>query len=343
MNVEAKKTKIADLMKVLGGTKHLYILLHNGPDPDCMGAAVGLQQLLKTSCGCSSTIVGGGYVQRPDNRAMIKMLNIEIERPEYVDIPAGAPFVCVDTQPEFSNNSLPEGANVLGVIDHHISDSSCHAPFLDIRPEYGACASIIAEYFVDSETPMHKRVATALSFAIATETRDLERVRKKSEVDIYTWLLARADHPILGQMKNPKIERDYVCILFKALRLARLYPPETVVCHLPQLPRSDDLGRIADFMDQLEIAKWTLCTEKKEDRFLISVRSSHKEAKCEVIVKEVVGDDEGGFGGHGMIAGGVVKPAGEKGRGRTEAEDLTQRFLKALGLSQDKPFESLLT
>ncbi len=340
---KTKKDKIVELGETLQGTKHLYILLHNGPDPDCMGSAMGLQQLLKTAAGCRSTIVGGGYVQRPDNRAMIEMLKIEIKRPENVEIPLNAPLFCVDTQPGFSNNSLPEKARVLGVIDHHISGSTCEAPFLDIRPEYGACASIVAEYFIESETPMHNRVATALSFAIATETRDMERVKKQAEVDIYTRVLAKADHPVLGRLRNPKIERDYVRTLSEALRAAEFYPPDIVVCHLPQLPRSDDLGRIADFLDQMEVVKWTLCTEMKENAYLLSIRSSNKDAKCEVIARKVIGD-EGDFGGHGMMAGGIIKKRRKEGRKyQMMPGELTRRFLEALGRPLGNPAEPLLS
>lgn len=336
------KNTFAELAETLHGTQHLYILIHNGPDPDCMGAAMGLQQLLQTAEICRSTIVGGGYVQRPDNRAMVDMLNIEIKRPEDIEIPADAPFLCVDTQPGFSNNSLPEDAHVLGVIDHHISNSSSHAPFLDIRPEYGACASIIAEYFTESQTLMHKRIATALSFAIATETRDMERVKKKAEVDIYTWLLAKADHPVLGRLRNPKIERDYVRILSQALQTAEFYPPDIAVCHLPELPRTDDLGRIADFLDQMEVVKWTLCTENKDVGFLLSMRSSKKDAKCEEIAKKVI-RDEGDFGGHGMMAGGIIRQkTGKEETPQKMAGELTRRFLKAIGRSSEKPVEPLL-
>ncbi len=335
--------KFAELLKVLDGIEHIYILIHNGPDPDCMGAAQGLQQLLKASAGCRSTIVGGGYVQRPDNRAMKRMLNITIKRPQDVELHKSAPFLCVDTQPQFSNNSLPATAHVLGVIDHHLSDSGCRASFLDIRPEYGACASIVAEYFFASGVSMHKRVATALAFAVATETRDMERVRKQAEVDIYTRLLAGADHPVLGQLRNPKIERDYVRTLSRALQSAELYTPDIVACHLPELPRSDDLGRIADFFDRMEVVKWTLCTEKKGDVYLLSIRSSLRDAKCEVIAERMIGDCEGDFGGHGMMAGGVIKErsSGEEAT-HTGPMELTSAFLKALGRPTDNPVEPLL-
>lgn len=343
MTTQATKGKFAELVESLHDMQHLYILVHNGPDPDCMGAAMGIQYLLREIAGCSSTIVGGGYVQRPDNRAMIEMLKIEIKRPEDIDLAADAPFLCVDTQPDFSNNSLPGGADVIGVIDHHISDSASQAPFLDIRPEFGACASIVAEYIIESEVRIHKRVATALAFAVSTETRDMERVRKKAEVDIYTSLLARADHPVLGQLRNPKIERDYVRVLSEALHAAELYAPDIVVCHLQKLPRSDDLGRIADFLDQMEVAKWTLCTEKRDEGFLLSIRSSKKDAKCEIAAKKVIGDDEGGFGGHGMMAGGIIKlKCGEKKPPQADTEELTRRFLKALGRPLKIPVEPLL-
>ncbi len=231
-----KTNKFTELSHLIEDAEHVWIFIHDGPDPDCMAASMGLQQLLKTALGCQSIIVGGGYVQRPDNRAMMEMLNIEIIPPKKAIIPPGAPVITVDTQPEFTNNSLPSGARVVGVIDHHLSDSECRAPFLDLRPEFGAAASIVAQYFRESEIDMHRRTATALAFGIASETRDMERVKRQIEVELYTWVLSLADHPILGRLRNPKIERDYVCTLSHALNTAYLYSSECLVCHMPQLP-----------------------------------------------------------------------------------------------------------
>ncbi len=339
-----EKKRFEELLDTIHGIGHLFILLHDGPDPDSLAGSMGLQQFLQTTAGCRCTLLGGGYVQRPDNQSMIRLLNIELEHPGSIRMSNDtAPFICIDTQPGFSNNSLPAGARVLGVIDHHVSDVEATAPFVDIRPEFGASASIIAQYFMESGTPMHKRVATALAFAIASETRDMERVKKQVEVDIYMHVLSRADHPVLGQFRNPKIERDYVRTLSMALDRARLYTPDVLVCHLPKLPRTDDLGRLADFFDQMEAAKWTLCSESREDEFLLSIRSSVKSAKCEEIAEKII-RNRGAFGGHGMMAGGVIKRDSLKETAQEdESDELTLRFLKALGRAADNPFESLLS
>ncbi len=346
MTADLKKfrdAKFSELQRTLEGIEHLWIRMHDGPDPDCMGAALGLQQLLDTKLKCSSTIVAGGYVQRPDNLAMVNMLNIDIEHPGSIKFPPEAPFLCLDTQPGSAKNTLPEGARLIGIIDHHISNTECEAPFIDIRPEFGACASIIALYILSSDAPVHKRIATALSFAIAAETRDMERVKKHIEVDVYAAMLAKADLPILGQLKNPKVERDYVSTLFKALDTAQLFDSEIAVCHLSKLPRKEDLARIADFLEQMLVVKWVLCTEVRDGRFLMSLRSSNRDAECEVVVQRLVGGDEGGFGGHGMMAGGAVRrkdsPENDPG---IEPEELTRRFLQALDRPGEVAVEPLL-
>jgi len=82
-------------------------------------------------------------VSRPDNVAMIRLLGVSIKHIEKTDMNSFTRFVIVDSQPGHNEAFSKIKADV--VIDHH-PDTNVRASFHDIRPNYGATASIMTEY-----------------------------------------------------------------------------------------------------------------------------------------------------------------------------------------------------
>ena len=78
------------------------------------------------------------------------------------------------------------------VFDHHpIPKLSHQAACTDIRPSFGATATILAEYLMAGEVEINKKNATALVYAIRTETQDFAREFASTDKAIYDTL-----HPI---------------------------------------------------------------------------------------------------------------------------------------------------
>ena len=62
------------------------------------------------------------------------------------------------------------------VIDHHpVRPTTQASPFHDIRPAYGATATIVAEYLLAAGLQPTYAAATALIYAIRSETQDFAR------------------------------------------------------------------------------------------------------------------------------------------------------------------------
>ena len=59
-------------------------------------------------------------------------------------------------------------------------------PFLDIRPEYGATASIMTEYLRSAKIRPSKNLATALVYAIRVDTRNFEANTLVEDVAIFS-------------------------------------------------------------------------------------------------------------------------------------------------------------
>lgn len=146
-----------------------------GPDPDAIGSAIGLQWLLK-QYNCESDIWFRGVVSHNQNRTMVNVLAVTLrnyDEDDYVATDYEQAF-CVDCTPK----TLPEAIDVC--IDHHPKNVS-HADkcsLIDMRTT-GSCGSVIYDWIclmnqtdnlVDEEG---ERVSSALLLAIFNDTDSL--------------------------------------------------------------------------------------------------------------------------------------------------------------------------
>lgn len=161
----------------------VVIAMHDNPDPDCIGAAVGLQKLLKAwfvdipNKEVKCLFVHDGEISHNQNKTMINVLNISligIEKYEIASEDSTRLFVSVDCLPE---RCCLAGEEFLFSIDHHKTDTK-KAKIKDIR-QVGACSSIIFDYLqkegikFDKDNDEDRNVATALIMGIKTDTSDL--------------------------------------------------------------------------------------------------------------------------------------------------------------------------
>jgi nanoRNase/pAp phosphatase (c-di-AMP/oligoRNAs hydrolase) len=111
----------------------------------------------------------------------------------------------VDTQPRTGNNQLPEGRPPDVVIDHHpLRKATQSAPWSDVRTGYGATASICAEYLLLAGLEPSRRLATALVYALRSETQDFSRgAAQGPDKEIYDVFLPLVDKRLLARILYP--------------------------------------------------------------------------------------------------------------------------------------------
>ena len=304
-----------------------------------MAGALALLHVVKEGFGLDCAIVYGGIIGRADNRAMVELLGIPLCHIESVVPEPRDRFVCVDTQPSFTNNSLPEGVNVAAVIDHHPLETGDEVPFVDVRPGYGSVAAMLAEYVLEAGLEIAQSLATAIAFGIATETVDLEREASEGDLEAYVRVLPRVDHRLLGQLRHPKLERAFFHTLAGALRAALLCQ-DVVVCHMGGVNVPDEVAQVADILNSLAGSRWVLCTGEHEGRIIVSLRSSDRGAHAARVLGRALGG-RGAAGGHGMIAGGQV-PLDTESDPPQICHELTEAILAALGYDKNSALEPLL-
>jgi nanoRNase/pAp phosphatase (c-di-AMP/oligoRNAs hydrolase) len=173
----AKHEELEAVLQAATDAPHV-ILLSGHPDPDSLGSALAHQRLCER-LGLSATIAHVLPVARSENRAIVKLLNIEmvhVESPE--DLEKFGYLSLVDTSFTETLIEIPEHLRILTVVDHHRPLRAIDATFVDVRVDVGATCSIYAEYFEHGLAPLDAtqrtdtRVATAMLFGIQTDTDD---------------------------------------------------------------------------------------------------------------------------------------------------------------------------
>ena len=176
-------TKLDELVAQIT-REHVYIQTHNFPDPDAIACAFAMQKLLQTK-GIASTICYRGRVDRYSTEKMCQYLGIDMMNIEDIadKLSLADEVILVDAQKGNSNIIDIAGEEII-CIDHHPTFEEQKYRFSDLRPEVGACASIMAEYFFENDIPVDEQVATALTFGIRMDTKCLLRGASKLDMEM---------------------------------------------------------------------------------------------------------------------------------------------------------------
>ena len=283
-----------------------------------------------------------GFIGRAENRAMVKYLKIKVSRLNRLKTERRQAYALVDTQPGSGNNSLPAGIKPLIVIDHHPLRRQTSSPFLDVRPDYGASATIIAEYLLASGLPVTAQIATAIAYAIISETEDLGREASLADIEAYLRIFPKANQRTLSRIRHPKLPGYYFASLQKALANAFTYR-NVIGSRLGNIEHPDIVPQVADLLLATERMGWCICTGRYKDEIYVSIRTINVKAESGRLLRRVV-NRKGTAGGHGMIAGGRISC---RGLSETECEktenEIIGRFLEKLGHRGEIMFKPLLT
>ncbi len=314
------------------GDGPIVILPHDNPDPDSIASAAGLDFLCRRILGKETTISLGGIVARAENKAMLTYLDIGLSPVGEIDFRPPAKVVLVDTQPGRRNNSLPEDVTPTAVIDHHppYADFS-GIPFLDLR-DYGATASMVAEYIFDAGLEPDGRVATALFYGIAAETQDLGREAKAVDVLVSQRLYPYTNKRRLAKIENARVPAGYFRVFRDAIEHADIIG-KLVICDLGEVTYPDLAAEVADFLLRLEQVQWSAAIGRHGNRLYVSLRTTDRDANAGEVLRKVLGSNSAG--GHGMIAGGSIRA--DAGKASKAVQRMKERLIRHLGFADKEP------
>jgi nanoRNase/pAp phosphatase (c-di-AMP/oligoRNAs hydrolase) len=285
--------------------------------------------LLRSAWNIPSRLSYSGMVQRPENRAMLDLLTPDWSHDDVLPgLDQFSAVALIDTQPGAGNNSLPAGHIPQIVIDHHhpFRETIGMVPYADVQPEMGATATLLYQYLETAGIVPDSDLATAMFYALKTDTRGLSRGASSNDEVVYLKLLALIDHIRLAQIEQAGLPQSYFRAFRHGLRVARVYS-RSVVVELGTMARPDLAAEMADLLIRLDRAQAVLCLGFHEDVLHLSIRSEPLGQDAGLLVQQVI-VSPGKAGGHGTMAGGQVPLAGQEADRLTD--EIIRRFLRVM-------------
>jgi nanoRNase/pAp phosphatase (c-di-AMP/oligoRNAs hydrolase) len=313
------------------GAERVLILMQDDPDPDAIASALALRTLLGRN-RVSAPLCTFGTITRPENVAMCKILDIDVEEISAQALDQFDRVAMVDVQPSFLVERFDD---VDLVIDHHPIEAPIRARYKDVRPSYGATATILVEYLRAADVKITQRLATALLYAIKSDTLGLERGGTRADLDAFAFLYLLANHNALRRIERPELSEAALDVLAEGLSRRRIVRG-VFFSHLGTVGTADLIPQFADFGLQAEGVEWSVVSGVVNDTVHVSVRNVGYVKSAGDVVRAAFGD-LGSAGGHRTMAKAVFPtrllargPEDSRG-GRALPERIVQRFLRALG------------
>jgi nanoRNase/pAp phosphatase (c-di-AMP/oligoRNAs hydrolase) len=311
--------------------ERVAILLQDDPDPDAIGSGLALRQVLGRNKQ-TAPLVTFGRVTRPENIAMVKLLEIEMERVTERTLRHFDRIAVVDLQPP---HLAHPPAHIDLVIDHHPEQFNYRCHIKDIRPGYGATASILYEYLQCADAAIGSRLATAMLYGIKSDTFLLTRDANEWDIEAFSNLYPLANQNLMRRIERPELPPAALDALSIALKNRRVIDKVAFV-HLGRVERDDLIPQIADFSLQFEGIEWACVSGIFETNYIISIRNVGYVRSAGRIVKDAFGD-VGSAGGHASMAKAVIPLAKIVRKWQLDPRNLRainaraqRQFLKAL-------------
>jgi nanoRNase/pAp phosphatase (c-di-AMP/oligoRNAs hydrolase) len=239
------------------------------PDPDSMGSALAVKRLLWRHVKKTS-VAHIGKIERLDNRAMRDLLSIPMASLDEVVPGDFNRFVLIDSQPDHSEafSSFQYDA----IIDHHPKTRDWRAPYVDIRPEYGATATMLSEYLRAARIRPSQALATALLYGIKTDTSNFERHATLQDIEQFRYLFQYANLHRLLKIENSDLrERDLK--YFQTALKKRIVSRKKMYAHVGNVANADICVQIADFFMRVYEVGWSFVSAVCDETLTIVLRS----------------------------------------------------------------------
>lgn len=293
--------RVAEVRSICTPASNMAILLQHDPDPDAIASGLCLRNLVGRNRSSAPMVTFGG-VTRPENREMLRVLDLTVVRIKPRDLDAYDLVACVDVQPDYFRDDLPRDVAI--VIDHHPEQPGYRARYRDIRASYGATSTILTEYLRAAGDEINQKQATALLYGIKTDTLFLGREIGHADIEAFQFLYGKANLNALRRIEKPAIPADSLKTFGAALERLDVESGLSFA-FLGEVAREDVIPQLAELLLQVDGAEWSVAAGISEGRLVASVRNAGYQKGAGDVVKRVFGD-LGSAGGHRSMAKAVI-------------------------------------
>lgn len=318
--------KPEDLIELLRNHT-VFIQTHNFPDPDALASAFGLQNFLKYY-GVRSTLCYYGRIDKLSTKRMLTTFGIEIfSKEELTDMKQDDFIINIDSQ-KYNANVMDLIGEEVACIDHHPTFIEVDYLYKDVRI-VGACASLIADYYVKCNVPIDENTATALCYGIKMDTADFTRGVTDLDVSMFAYLYKHADREKFSAMFTNTMEFNDLKAYGAAIESIQIFE-QTGFAYIPFECPDALVAMISDFILSLNVVNVAVVYAVRDNGLKFSVRSELKEVNAGKITFEAL-KDIGSGGGHQAMAGGSIDKDKMAELGLDIHNRIRKLFLDAIG------------
>jgi nanoRNase/pAp phosphatase (c-di-AMP/oligoRNAs hydrolase) len=294
------RARVQQYQRYFSDAERVLIMLHNDPDPDAMASGLALRNVLRRTK--TTAIIGAIQgITRPENLRMVNLLDIHVEAITQDSLKEYDRIAMVDVQPHYFGGLIDR---VDLVIDHHPEQPGYTAVFKDIRPDYGSTSTILTEHLRAVDVNISERTATAMLYAIKSDTLFFARHTNRVDLEAFTFLYPLADAALIRKMEGAEITLERLEYVTRAGK-AGILRDQVFTAFIGDAPREDFIPYTADFFLQLEDVKWTVIAGIVNDSLVVSVRNLGYTKNAGEFVRRFFAEI-GSAGGHRAMAKAVV-------------------------------------
>ncbi len=263
---ESNKKKLNSFFDQFSNHDHVLVVIN--ADPDSISSAMAVKRLLwhRVSEVKITTI---NRVKRSDNISMIRLLGVDQEHFSHIDMNQYTRFVIVDSQPDHHESFTLFKPDV--IIDHHPITSEI-GKFNDIRPEYGATATILTEYLRAAGIRPSIKLATGLFYGIKTDTNNFIKKTVMKDIRAFQFLYKYANIHLIQRIESTEIRPDFLKYFLKSLGSKKLRQGRMFV-HLGKVTSPDACVLIADFYIRVKSVEWSIISGIHKNKLIIIFRN----------------------------------------------------------------------
>ena len=315
--------KVEELRKVHNDAKKMLILLHDHPDPDSIASALALRAILKRNRQTAEIGHLGDKISRPENVAMIELLDIMLHEIKPEDLKNYDSISMVDVQPSFFGDLIQD---VDSVIDHHPQVGSYNTKFVHVDPIEGATSTIMTSYLRAAQVEISERLSTALLYGIKTDTVVLNRDANPDDIEAFTFLYPHANLGLLRRIERAEIPSNEIKCFGQALA-DHWIDDNIFFVNIGRVKREYLIPKMADFGIQVQGMEWSVAFGILANRHLvISVRNVGYVKSAGRLVRDLF-KDIGSAGGHRSAAKAVISLSKVRKILRTGSQDKIKKWL----------------
>ncbi len=329
----SRRERLKRLLAVFEPEDRVCVLIN--ADPDSIASAMAFKRLLARRIE-SIQLSNINELRRPDNILMVRLLDVQLTPADSISEQDFTKFIILDSQP--GHNEIFARFKYHVIIDHH-EPEPYEAPFLDIRPEYGACTTILAEYLKAAGIKPSKRLATGMFHAIKTDTHNFEQAAIEADIRTFHELFSLANIPLARRIDHGDLELSFLSDFKRAIEEKKVIN-DRIYAHLGRVESPDILVLIADFFMRIHTMTWSIVSGLHSGKLVVIFRNDGLRKDAGKVAAKAFGK-YGEAGGHRAMGRaemntGTIKSAAGSTHKKNLSEWIMGRVEKGLKKSGQK-------